>query len=823
MNRRKRQLCSVKICLIALLCFAGSAFAAPSGYWFLNDAQDGPYDDILDQNDINDGTCDTGCPTFSSTGAVGESQTFDGVDDAIIVSPSAAGNKFFDWADVDDFSIEVWFNPSADTLPADETQVIIGRDDHLNGHLLHWWIGIRNVGGNGTRVAARLVDQEGDGSDGVPYLLTASDDDFTPVPAGTWHQAVMVKNGTTVSLYVDGALEASQTVDYTTVQTSTAFVSTSAPLCLGYLYITRATPLRGFYFAGGIDQVALHNDPLDADAVLASYNSGSAGQYTEFAPVFTTTDFGMSALGYEFIANAEATAYPAISEYTLGPNAPEGLLLDTTTGDMNWMPTNEQVGINTINVSATNTAGTTSQDLTVEIVDACASLDAYFNLDETQAPFDSQVGTDDTHDAVCAAGGCPTVDAAPKVNSALAFDGSTQGLDVAASAGMDRVFDWTAAESFTISFFMKRDPASFSDGETEVIISRAITDTAEWWIGLRDDAGGAVTPRLFARLEANNGDGHAIAITDALSPGTVADGNWHHVALVHNDEHNTVSLYLDGVLEASQTIAYAADASFANATTPLAIGYSGSSNNFFFGGSLDEIAFFGTALEGVILRQHATQNEGRGYCNDMPVITSTPATAVNAGETYIYEPTVAADAEGDNYTWSLATSPEGMSIDERTGRIEWTAVANGSDPVPVTLVVNDGHGGTASQSFDITVITADSDSPTITGQESLSTKVDTPITIELTDLVVSDPTSTYPDGYTLTLFEGTNYTISGQTVTPSTGFTGTLSVLATITKGATTSPAYTLSIEVTDNGGGGGGSGGGGGGGGGCFIDSIAH
>ena len=300
-------------------------------------------------------------------------------------------------------------------MPGDgNTEVLIGRNDATTGNSMQWWIGVRNVSGT-VQVAARLIDQEGDGA-GAGNLITNTATPAVDVTAMGWHQAILVKNGNDVRLYVDNILEDTKTIDYTVDQTGNGLTSTAAPLSIGLLVTANdGGTTDNFHFDGDIDQVAFYNEALTADDVNASFTAGAANQPLEFAPVFTTIDFGITALGYEFSTNVNVAASPAVSGYALG-TAPAAMDLNTTSGDVTWMPTNLDVGTALFNVTATNTLGTTAQDLSVEVVDVCDSVDAYWDLNETAEPFDGQLFGEPTHpdvnDAACLGGGteCPTVD-----------------------------------------------------------------------------------------------------------------------------------------------------------------------------------------------------------------------------------------------------------------------------------------------------------------------------------------------------------------------------------------------------------------------------
>lgn len=114
--------------------------------------------------------------------------------------------------------------------------------------------------------------------------------------------------------------------------------------------------------------------------------------------------------------------------------------------------------------------------------------------------------------------------------------------------------------------------------------------------------------------------------------------------------------------------------------------------------------------------------------------------------------------------------------------------------VPVT--VNDGQS--ESDVFMLAVeVLETNQSPIITAQTELTTEINTAITIELTDLTVSDPDNSFPEDFTLSIQAGTNYSMSGTTITPVTDFVGTLAVPVTVNDGLAESNVFTLSIEVT--------------------------
>ena len=81
----------------------------------------------------------------------------------------------------------------------------------------------------------------------------------------------------------------------------------------------------------------------------------------------------------------------------------------------------------------------------------------------------------------------------------------------------------------------------------------------------------------------------------------------------------------------------------------------------------------------------------------------------------------------------------------------------------------------------------------------LSVNEGSSLTIELSHLQVTDPDNSYPSGFTLKLFPGKDYTLNGNTVTPSPNFSGNLKVPVTVNDGQNESKRFDLKIDVIKN------------------------
>ena len=88
--------------------------------------------------------------------------------------------------------------------------------------------------------------------------------------------------------------------------------------------------------------------------------------------------------------------------------------------------------------------------------------------------------------------------------------------------------------------------------------------------------------------------------------------------------------------------------------------------------------------------------------NQLPTFTSAPITTATHGISYDYV-VQAQDDDGDALSYSLIAAPGGMAIDGDTGVVTWTPAGDQIGNNTVTIAVDDAHGGTAQQSYEISV------------------------------------------------------------------------------------------------------------------------
>ena len=90
------------------------------------------------------------------------------------------------------------------------------------------------------------------------------------------------------------------------------------------------------------------------------------------------------------------------------------------------------------------------------------------------------------------------------------------------------------------------------------------------------------------------------------------------------------------------------------------------------------------------------------FDNENPAITSQPITSARLNTTYSYQ-VMATDSIDDLLSYELTDAPFGMTISVSSGLITWDVNESAYEREPVTISVFDGRGGMASQQFIIAV------------------------------------------------------------------------------------------------------------------------
>lgn len=125
-------------------------------------------------------------------------------------------------------------------------------------------------------------------------------------------------------------------------------------------------------------------------------------------------------------------------------------------------------------------------------------------------------------------------------------------------------------------------------------------------------------------------------------------------------------------------------------------------------GTLDTTGFSRGDAIAVSATPHDRDSHGKEQLSELltltnspPKFTSSPQGVLGQGQFgYVVS---AMDPENDPLTFALESAPPGMTIDEKTGRIQWQAPAASSGGYRVKVLVKDDHQGWASQEFYVTL------------------------------------------------------------------------------------------------------------------------
>ena len=181
--------------------------------------------------------------------------------------------------------------------------------------------------------------------------------------------------------------------------------------------------------------------------------------------------------------------------------------------------------------------------------------------------------------------------------------------------------------------------------------------------------------------------------------------------------------------------------------------------------------------------------------NDAPFFGLSERSLSTSENTGVDFSLMATDLDGDTLTYTPSNPDHGTIVTGQTGIITYVPDAGFIGTDSFTYEASDGHGGTATQSFTVTV-TALNAAPVIDDQNAnLSTLADTAKTFTVSASDADDDTLSYSatDPAHGSISGGTN----GQfTYTPDAGFTGSDTIHVTVSDGNGGSDTQTFTVSV---------------------------
>lgn len=183
--------------------------------------------------------------------------------------------------------------------------------------------------------------------------------------------------------------------------------------------------------------------------------------------------------------------------------------------------------------------------------------------------------------------------------------------------------------------------------------------------------------------------------------------------------------------------------------------------------------------------------------NDIPTITGQVQLATDENKPITIELSHLTVTDKDNpypTGFTLHIAPPASNTYTVSGNTVQPAL-NFEGTLSVPLRVNDGKDFSPTYNLQITV-RAGNNSPVITGQSPVTIKEDEVFVMQFAHLFVSDTDNTYPNGFTLKIANGANYTVSNNQITPARDFTGRLVAAVTVNDGTSDSAPFNFEINV---------------------------
>lgn len=223
----------------------------------------------------------------------------------------------------------------------------------------------------------------------------------------------------------------------------------------------------------------------------------------------------------------------------------------------------------------------------------------YWSLNSAGPSYEDQIVASGVQNGICDVGSCPSMISGGIVDSAQRFDGS-EGIYVPASAS----YDWSAGESFSVELWVQRSSSGVA--AEEVLVARKDDATGmEWRVSLEKVGTGV---HALVRLTSDNSTDTPVVLVGTKE---IANDIWHHIVLVHDGGNSNATLFVDGLLDASETVSF--NGSFASDSAKLTFGYiDDTSTPQRFAGVLDEVALYEQALTDRELAGHYYLS--RNYC-----------------------------------------------------------------------------------------------------------------------------------------------------------------------------------------------------------------
>jgi len=392
------------------------------------------------------------------------------------------------------------------------------------------------------------------------------------------------------------------------------------------------------------DQSPLPNIHVPKDTPVNLVISTGPADGSQVSPVILSTAVLVANVDQPYVYQVTATDANAGDSltYTL-PNAPTGMTIDPTTGLINWTPTGDQIGSHSVTVRVTDQTALFAEQGFAVLVSATANR-------------------------------APAITSIPGTLAVLGYPYSALVQATDPDAGDVLTFSLPIAPAG-----MGIDPAT---GQIDWLPTADQVGAQNVAVRVQDQGGLAAQQTFTITVRAQN-RAPAITSTPPAAP---------KVGQIYN--YNVLAVDPDG-----DTLAYALPSAPAGMTIDPATGL------IQWTPAADQIGSHAVSVRAADpFGAWTTQGFSLTVTvpNRAPSIDSLPPGGATVGALYGYA-VAASDPDGDSLTYTLPAAPAGMTIDPASGLIQWTPTADQLGDNAVTVRVDDGHGGTVTQDFTLTV------------------------------------------------------------------------------------------------------------------------
>jgi hypothetical protein len=217
---------------------------APASWWRLGESSTGL--PAKDEMGVQDGTYRVPGITLGAAGAISQdgntAASFDGTNGAMFLP-----GTFYDLGGSPPFAIEIWIAPGPPSDASDPLRRIVSH--RTSAPYFGWFFAIDNT--------QRLVFSRWDQNATVASMTSA------PLTEGQWAHAVVTGDGTTMTLYVNGASVASGPEGAITANVAATALAFGAQ-----------SDFSIQWFDGSLDEPAIYTHALAPARVLAHYQAG---------------------------------------------------------------------------------------------------------------------------------------------------------------------------------------------------------------------------------------------------------------------------------------------------------------------------------------------------------------------------------------------------------------------------------------------------------------------------------------------------------------------------------------------------------------------